>query len=184
VYAAAVEVARQPGYAIRAAFPEAHFVSFTTGRLRKRRHDLRVTAIQASDRVTRVVVGVDPAAGYSSFAARHLTECDEVRKLSLLCLRQIQRALRVESIVSTENVTPCPWCDDLAPSRGAPTGRTGREDRDATTIGDTADAEVQRLLHENQLHHRYHESCRSFVYAIKTTRDYLLRGTLEEGAGQ
>jgi hypothetical protein len=97
VYSATVKVASQQGYTIRSAFPEAHVVSFTTGRLKKRGHDLTATAIGVSPEITRVVIAGVSGDGVSSLELGHsFTAWDEKKKLALHCLLQIERALAPE----------------------------------------------------------------------------------------
>jgi hypothetical protein len=184
---------------MRSAFPAAHVVSFTTLRPRKRRHDLTITAVETSPRITRVAIDAVPSAVDNT--SRHgFTDYDEKKKLTRLCLRQIQRVLIAESLTAEaqEHSLPCPWCDQSVPPEGSHESNPEPEDQElAQREGAPAEKPGERVLVDEdsrphdlipplQVRHRYQESSDSLRHALERTRLDLLQGrdaVLVEEAG-
>jgi hypothetical protein len=111
VYSATIDVANQQGYAIRAAFPEAHVVSFTAERPRRREQDFTATAIKDSLGTTSVVVaGTSARSGYPNSEDGQNWEWQERKKLALHFLLEVDRMLATEPNDDVPQKASCPWC--------------------------------------------------------------------------
>jgi hypothetical protein len=111
VYSATIDVANQQGYAIRAAFPEAHVVSFTAERPQRREQDFTATAITDSLGTTSVVVaGASARSGYPNAEDSQNWEWQERKKLALHFLLQVERMLATEPNDDLPQKASCPWC--------------------------------------------------------------------------
>jgi hypothetical protein len=161
VYAAAIDAASQKGYAIRSAFPEAHVVSFTTGRARQTDQAFTATAIEYPFGVTSVVIaGANPTGRYLLSDGDELQTWHERKKLALLFLRHIERALVTTADPGRKlrEKASCPWCT-------------------RPKLASISDEGVVRPVRNRGSHGlpvaRYEEKCDSLIRALRNTRRLL-----------
>jgi hypothetical protein len=159
VYSATIDVANQQGYAIRAAFPEAHVVSFTAERPRRREQQFTATAVKDSLGTTSVVVaGASGRSGYSGADGGQNWEWQERRKLALHFLLQVDRMLATEAENALPQKPSCSWCVHSKES-------LARHD-EMSTAGVSAAA----TTHQFSGRQRYEASAESLVRALRNAR--------------
>jgi hypothetical protein len=163
VYAVAIDTASQHGYAIRSAFPEAHVVSFTSRRARQTDHAFTATAIENPFGVTSVVIaGANPTSRYLLADNAELQTWHERKKLALLFLRHIERALvtTADPGHKPRERPSCPWC--IRPKQAS------FQERAVRPVSHRASHALPVA--------RYEEKCDSLIRALRNTRRLLREG--------